>query len=62
MLEDIRPDQLLELLAIAQNKGRPIGELVVEAMRFYLACMAEEERAEALEILMEGGIDWAQVE
>jgi hypothetical protein len=61
MLEDMRSDQLSALLDIAQNKGRPIGELVVEAMAVYLACMLEEERSQALEILKEGGVDWDAV-
>ena len=62
VLEDVLPDQLTSLMAIAETKGRPIGELVVEAMRLFLARMPQEERAEAIEILKDGGIDWSKVE
>jgi hypothetical protein len=62
MLEDLHPCQVSALLSIAQKTSRPIGELAVEAMRFYLASMDTQERAEAIEILAEGGIDWAKIE
>ena len=38
--------------------GRPRAELIVSAFRSALERLNPEERADAIQILKEGGIDW----
>jgi hypothetical protein len=61
IMEDCRPDQVEARMSIAETKRQPIGELGVETVRSYLARLSREECEEAIEILKEGGIDWAKV-
>ena len=44
-VEDCRPDQVEALMAIAEAKNRPIGELVIEALRLFLGRLSQEDRS-----------------
>jgi hypothetical protein len=56
-LEYLRPGLLEELSRVAEEERRPIGELVLMALRLLLANMGFQEREGALWVFRRNGID-----
>jgi hypothetical protein len=56
-LEAARPDQVEALLALADNKGRPLAELVARGLAEKLAGMTEAERLEVFQQFKQIGIN-----
>jgi hypothetical protein len=51
VLEDMRADQLEDVLRISARRGQPLADLILEAIRSYLDQMPAQERAEAIRLL-----------
>jgi hypothetical protein len=56
-LEAARPDQVEALLAIGNNKGLPLAELVARGLAEKLAGLSEDDRPETIRQFKQIGID-----